>query len=235
MQKLNKQPVIILGGFFINVKSYQLMANWLSTKENIETKIIKINRLEWLLTNWKIGWIRILDKVNESVLEYKKISPTGKVTLIGHSSGGVMLRVYLSEDKFGNRIYNGKQYCNNLITLGSPHQAKRSTPLRAMVDKKYPGAYFFETVNYISVGGKLDLNSKCASKLSKRISKKSYKSITDSSLEEGDGLVPLSSSLLEGSHKIIINHTSHSQIFGDKWYGSTIKINEWWTEINKVR
>ena len=151
--------------------------------------------------------------------------------MIGHSSGGIILRLYLTNELFNNKKYNGRLFTKQLITLGTPHQALRATSLRKYVDEKYPGN-FFKNINYISVGGKVDINSKGASLLTKLFAKNSYKSISGKKNEFGDGLVPLSSSILKGSQQIIIQSAFHSRIFGENWYGKPNIIKEWYDKIN---
>ena len=228
----NNQPVLILGGFLIDQYAYQPMADWLRSKINIETEIIKATKYDWLLTNWQYGWKRILDRVHESVETLSAKSRTGKITLIGHSSGGVMLRLYLSDKNFAGRLYNGKKYCNRLITLGSPHKAIRQTKLRAYVDREYPGSYYSEEVSYTSIIGIIDLDSLYAKKIAKYFAPNSYKSINGNSSSKGDGLVPISSALLNDSQHILLENIAHGNIFGKYWYGSESKINLWWNKIN---
>lgn len=160
-----------------------------------------------------------------------KESKTNKVDLIGHSSGGIILRLYLSKDVFNKKVYDGKLITSNLITLGSPHQAIRATKLRKFVNNKYPGN-FFKEVNYVSVGGDIDIESDQTFLLTKIFANKFYESISGVKNNAGDGLVPLSSSLLRGSQKIIISETAHSGIFGKDWYGTESKIKIWWENIN---
>ena len=38
--------------------------------------------------------------------------------------------------------------------------------------------------------------------------------------------------LLEGSNKVILQDTFHGGIFGEYWYGSESKVNDWWSKIN---
>jgi len=114
-----------------------------------------------------------------------------------------MLRLYLSDQLFGGKKYNGKLITENLITLGSPHHSLRATKLRKFVNEEYPGNYFNE-VNYISVGGAVDIRSKQTYLLTKCIARSSYYLISGNFNDEGDGLVPLSSSLLEGSNQVIL-------------------------------
>ena len=124
------QPIIILGGFLIDRATYKEMIEHIKSRSNNKVVIVPVNKLEWLSTNWSFGWKLILDKVEKIVKDLSEESITKKVTLIGHSSGGIILRLYLSDLLFSGKIYNGKDYANCLITLGSPNQAKRATYLR---------------------------------------------------------------------------------------------------------
>ena len=144
-----------------------------------------------------------LDKVEKIVTELSKESSTNKVTLIGHSSGGMILRLYLSDLLFSRKIYNGKDYANCLITLGSPNQAKRATYLRNFVSSKLPGSFYSADVSYISVAGELDLNGPIATKTSVKLSKSSYRSLNGNGDVIGDGLVPRDSALLIGSKQAV--------------------------------
>ena len=231
IENIDRQPIIILGGFLINQDSYKEMANWLEDKTNNPVVIIKVSKYEWLLTNWAFGWRNILDRLDESAKYLQKISHTGKITLIGHSSGGIMMRLYLSTDSFSGRQYNGLEISNRLITLGSPHQAKRATKLRAMVDNLYPGCFYSDQVQYISIAGVMELDSETATNLSKNSAKRSYKSISGEFESKGDGLVPVSSSLLKDSLNIVINNTAHSSLFGTRWYCSEDVVKEWWERL----
>ena len=153
------QPVVILGGFLITDEAYQPLADWIQASTESAVRIVHATRLDWLLTNSGFGWIRLLDRVDACVRDLQAASSTGRVTLIGHSSGGVMLRAYLSSEEFLGRHYNGAERCNRLITLGSPHQAQRGTPLRLLVDQRFPGCTETPRVDYVSVAGILDLSS----------------------------------------------------------------------------
>jgi len=231
LNKKIKNPIIILGGFLITSEAYIHIKN---TIENISARkvyVVDVTRVDWLKSNSAEGWINILNKVKNQVDFALKETKAKQIDLIGHSSGGVMLRLYLSSEPFQDVIYNGKSIARNLITLGSPHQAVKATKLRKYVNEKYPGI-FFKNINYVSIGGKVEINSRKTSLLTKLIARNSYKSISGDKNESGDGLVPLSSSLLENSQQIILPQTVHGGIFGKNWYGSTSKVMEWWNQIN---
>lgn len=189
-----------------------------------------MTKKDWLKSNSATGWEIILNKTKNTVNRALEETNTKKVDLIGHSSGGVMLRLFLSNESFNNKIYDGKSITKNLITLGSPHQAIKATSLRKLVDKKYPGN-FFKNINYVSVGGSIEVNSQETYCITKLLAKFSYKSISGENNAKGDGLVPLSSSLLKGSKHIILPKTYHGSLFGKDWYGSSSKVKEWWDQI----
>ena len=226
-----KNPLVLLGGFLITSETYYEIKKTFEKNFSRKVYIVEISRMDWLKTNSIAGWSNILNKVDYCVKNVLKESTSRKIDLIGHSSGGVMLRLYLSKDKFNGKNYNGCEFTSNLITIGSPHQARRATSLRKFVDEKFPGN-FFKDVNYISIGGELTVNSSESSFLTKALAEKSYKSISGGGISTGDGLVPLSSSLLKGSQKIILPETSHSKIFGKNWYGINKRIIEWYRQIN---
>jgi len=226
-----ENPIIILGGFLITSDSYNPAKKAIANISGRKVYVVDITRGDWLKSNSADGWINILNKVKDTVAFALKETKAKKLDLIGHSSGGIMLRLYLSSEPFKDMIFNGKSTTRNLITLGSPHQAIKATHLRRFVNEKYPGN-FFKNINYISIGGEVKINSKQTSILTKLTARNSYKSISGNKNESGDGLVPLSSSLLKNSQQIILPKTVHGGIFGKNWYGSSSKVREWWNQIN---
>lgn len=221
------QPVVILGGFLITRVAYQPMAEWLMEQGVQDAQVVPVSRFDWLLTSWGFGWRRVLDRVDALVNELLDKSPTGRVTLIGHSSGGVMLRLYLSSQLFQGRSFAGATQCDRLISLGSPHQAVRATPLRAMVDRCFPGCHE-PGVDYVAIAGELDLEGTNASDFSRRFAMGSYRSIAGSMDVRGDGLVPVDSALLHDARHLILPNTAHGGLFGPSWYATPSRLEQWW-------
>ena len=233
MNKYFVQPIVILGGFLINGSAYKEMKEYIKSRTNKKVVIVPITKIEWLSTNWSFGWKIILDKVERIVKELSNESSTNKVTLIGHSSGGMLLRLYLSDLLFSRKIYNGKNYANCLITLGSPNQAKRATYLRNFVSSRLPGSFYNPDVCYVSVAGELDLNGPIATKTSRRLSRSSYRALNGNAEVIGDGLVPKDSALLIGSKQVVMKETAHGKAFGKDWYGSKNKVEEWMNKASR--
>ena len=226
-----KNPIIILGGFLITEEAYRPAKNTIENISGRKVYIVDVKRIDWIKSNTAEGWIHILNKVQHKVAFALAETKAEKVDLIGHSSGGIMLRLYLSSNPFNNKVYDGQSTVKNLITLGSPHQAVKATRLRKFVDEKYPGS-FFKNINYISIGGKVEIYSNHTSILTKLVARNSYESISGDKNQSGDGLVPLSSSLLKDSQKIVLSDTVHGGIFGKDWYCSSSIVKSWWKQIN---
>ena len=223
--------MVVLGGFLITAEAYDPLAEWIATRTGAPVTVVPVSRLDWLATSWGFGWIRLLDRVDAAVRELQVRSGSSRVTLIGHSSGGVMLRPYLSGESFCGRRYGGADRCNRLITLGSPHQAVRATPLRALVDRRFPGCPHAERVDYVAVAARLDLSSSVASGLSRRSAARSYRQISGDPCVDGDGLVPVRSALLREARPVVLENTAHGGLFGSSWYGSEDRISAWWTAL----
>ena len=225
------QPVVILGGFLITDEAYRPLSDWIHQTTGASVCIVPASKFDWLATSWGFGWCRLLDRVDAAVQELQSQSHTGRVTLIGHSSGGVMLRPYLVDHPFLGRRFNGASRCSRLVTLGSPHQALRATPLRARVDCEFPGCSEADRVDYVAVAGRLDPLGTNASAFSRRSAARSYRQIMGDPHLEGDGLVPVQSALLRDARWIQLADTAHGGLFGQSWYGSTDRIEHWWSQL----
>ena len=54
--------------------------------------------------------------------------PRGRVALIGHSAGGWIGRIYLSDRSYGGKSYEGSEFVHSLVTLGTPHRVGQGVP-----------------------------------------------------------------------------------------------------------
>ena len=223
---LPSQPIVILGGFLIDPPAYEPMVQRLEQLSGLPVRLVSVGKAEWTLTVLAFAWARILDRVAKTVADLAGSSASGRVTLIGHSSGGVMLRLFLGPEPFEGRVYNGVALADRLICLGSPHTALRSTALRQLVDRRYPGACFADAVQYVSVAG--DLNLADGSATARRLAPGSYRAIRGSEHVPGDGLVPVSSACLQGSRHLVLPGVAHGGAFGPRWYGTPEVVAQWW-------
>ena len=151
-----------------------------------------------------------------------------------------MLRLYLDNQLFLGRNYNGRSLSNLLVSMGSPHTAIRATALRQMVNQKLPGAYFSDVVHYVSLAGDLNLlpapggagENIMATKTAVRIAPTAYRNITGNAQDRGDGLVPIRSAHLAGSQLVVLKGVAHCGAFGSSWYGTPSVVQGWWSQVS---
>jgi pimeloyl-ACP methyl ester carboxylesterase len=159
-------------------------------------------------------------------------SATGKVTLIGHSTGGVLGRLYLSPEPFLGRTYRGLERVDRLITLGSPHYntggLARGGCLSRWVEQRYPGAYYAPEVAYVSVAGRLRRGDLGGSR-AERWAYQTYRDLCGDGAVWGDGLIPVASALLQGARPVTLEGVSHFPGFGQHWYGDAEIVRQWWS------
>jgi pimeloyl-ACP methyl ester carboxylesterase len=175
----------------------------------------------------------MMGKLDDVVRTQAKHSPTDVVTLIGHSAGGVLGRMYLSSQPFRGRAYSGINYVDHLITLGSPHYNRKrfayGGQLSRYVNQHYPGSFFSPSVKYTSVAGRYApgaLRGNWRNLWRYNV----YAALGGEGSAWGDGLVPVESALLKGSKEIVLEEVSHFSFSGEPWYGSTEVIPRWWQE-----
>lgn len=189
--------------------------------------IVPAKSLEWIGTTTPYGWSYLLRKLHRTVHCVARESPTGKVTLVGHSTGGVMARLYLASEPFMGHSFRGVEYVNRVITLGSPHYNRRGGWMRRWVESKYPGAYFAPRVSYISVAG-ASIHGKRDGTIQERVAYRAYRILGNKGDTRGDGLVPVECALLDGSQHIVLPEASHFARSGGKWYGTEEMVIVWW-------
>ena len=231
------QPIVVLGGFLIDPPAYGPMLDTLRRCSGQPATLVGVGTPEWLLTVFPFAWARILDRVATAVAAQAAASPTGRVTLVGHSSGGIMLRLFLGDGPFEGRRWGGRRLADTLVMLGSPHTAIKATPLRRRVDRELPGAFFAaadegERVRYLSVAGDLDLADPAATATARRMAPTAYRNSTGDPHDRGDGLVPVSSALLAGSGHLVLPGVAHGGAFGSRWYGTPAVVEQWWLALS---
>ena len=131
-------------------------------------------------------------------------TPSGRGTVVGHSSGGIMPRLFLDDQPFEGRRWNGRARVDTLVMLGSPHTALKATPLRQRVARQLPGCPFAPAA---------------------------YRNSSGDAHDRGDGLVPVSSALLEGSESVVLEGVAHGGAFGPRWYGTPQVVERWWAAV----
>ena len=227
---MTPQPIVLFGGFLSVPSIYDGMRDEIARVSRQKVWVVPAYTHHWLTAVVPAGWALLIRKLDATVREAVKTSPTGKITLIGHSAGGVMSRLYLGSKPFYGHIFNGIQWVDTIITLGSPHYNHRGGRLRNEVNKMYPDAYFSPHVKYISVAGKSVQGKRDGTSAERRIYG-AYQRLCGDGSAWGDGLVPLESALLRGSEQVLLEGANHYGFKGSPWYGTPSLVEEWWKAV----
>jgi pimeloyl-ACP methyl ester carboxylesterase len=220
-------PVVILGGFFSTRRDYWEMQPALEKLTGQKVVVVPTTRFDWLLSLRPIGWSRILKKLDRTVRRTLRKTGAAKVVLVGHSTGGVMARLYLSPEPFRGRTYAGVEVVRALVTLGSPHRNDGGSGMRRWVDETFPGARFAPAVRYMTVAGKSLLGDRNG-KAKARAAYRSYRLLCGKGDVWGDGIVPVCAAHLDGAAAIDLDGVFHSPKRGRPWYGNTGVVRRWW-------
>jgi hypothetical protein len=234
MIKDEKRQIIILGGFLSMAPVYKGLRRALTVLSEQKVWVVDTRPFDWLMSVSKIGWFLLLHKLEITVRKAYPNSSMGKATLIGHSQGGVLARLYLSPEPFMGKRFYGSDHIDHLITLGSPHLnqggIKRGGHMVRWIERHMPGSAFSSRVCYTSVAGKYIRGIPTGSSF-ERFAFKVYKDICEEGEVWGDGVTPVSSALLPDSQQITLDGVSHYSLFGVPWYGSEEVLPLWWNKI----
>ncbi|KAL0425519.1 UNVERIFIED_CONTAM: hypothetical protein Sradi_1086700 [Sesamum radiatum] len=162
------RPAVILPGLGNNTNDYQKLALVLKDY-GVPTVIAKVSRIDWLRnaaglldSNYWRGTLRprpVLDwylkRVEEAVNDAKELAQGSTLSLIGHSAGGWLARVYLQEF--------GISDVSLLLTLGTPHLAPpkgvsgvidQTRGLLDYVEKHCAKAVYTPEFRYVCIAGR---------------------------------------------------------------------------------
>ena len=221
--------IVILGGFASPSGIYTGFARALARHSRCPVSVVDAETVDWIPSIAAVGWLILLHKLNRTVRK-AYAAHQERVTLIGHSAGGVLARLYLGDLSFFGRRYDGKRWVEHVITLGSPHYNEQrwlhGGLMSRWTQKRYPDAHFAGEVRYTSVAGRVIQGQKDGT-AREQLAYRSYRRLCRDGTQWGDGIVPALSALLEGSKKIELEQVSHFRGFGTPWYGDDEVIERW--------
>uniref|UniRef100_A0A7S3VNG6 GPI inositol-deacylase n=1 Tax=Dunaliella tertiolecta TaxID=3047 RepID=A0A7S3VNG6_DUNTE len=240
-----QRGVIILPGLANNAADYKNLSEILRQR-GMDVEVAPITRLDWsrnaaALTdvNWWKGTLKprpavdwYMDKLNASMQALKRRVDGGPITMLTHSAGGWLGRVYMLDF--------GSEGIDHFVSLGSPHQP----PPKGIIDQtrgiltwcsdSCPGAYH-PNVKYTSIAGRFIKGAELSGEgeLLAKIAGIGYQQVCGQADVFGDVIVPEPSAHLgEGAESVNLEGVFHSPIgeklpFFGPWYGSASVVPRW--------
>ncbi|GAB2227503.1 hypothetical protein Droror1_Dr00009325 [Drosera rotundifolia] len=163
------RPAVILPGLGNNTSDYDKLKLTLAEEYGVPTVVAKVSRVDWFRNAagmldpdyWK-GTLRprpvldwYLNRIDEAVQHAKELAQGKTLSLIGHSAGGWLARVYMEEF--------GMSDISLLLTLGTPHTPPpkglagvidQTRGLLDYVENYCAKAVFSPNIRYVCIAGR---------------------------------------------------------------------------------
>lgn len=233
------RAVIILPGLGNNAADYDNLAEILRTDHNLHVEVAPVSRLDWarnasgLLDTayWRgtlkprptVDWY--LDRIDTSIRAAKEAVPDAPCTILSHSAGGWLGRLYMLE--YGTSSLG----IDRFVSLGSPHQppppgvVDQTRGILTWVSENCPGS-FHQDVDYVTIAGKYIQGAPLRGPggWQRRVVGAGYQQVCGDADAWGDGVVPVPAAHLEGALQITLEGVYHSPLGAEE--GSVSKGGE---------
>ncbi len=236
------QAIIVIGGYNSVWPAYLKLARYLEDLSGLQAVAVPLLPWHWQSATRQGDATNILQKLKGTTLWAYRRFKADRFILVGHSAGGLVARLYLSEQPVWGHQYAGLDHVMMLVTLGSPHcSAREPHRIQGTSAKWYlvdtpnrlvPGATYAHRVRYQTVAGRYIQGRPSGSRREQRAFQM-YRGFNghDGSVW-GDGTVPVDSAHLAGAEALELDGVSHSARFGRAWYGgSKAIIRRWWSAV----
>jgi pimeloyl-ACP methyl ester carboxylesterase len=221
-----ERAVIILPGLGNNAADYTNLAAQL-TEQNLHVEIAPVARIDWarnaaglLDTAYWTGALKprptvdwYLDRITTAISAAKTQHPDLPLTLLAHSAGGWLGRLYMLE--FGTSSLN----INRFVSLGSPHLAPppgvvdQTRGILTWISENSPGCYH-DDVEYVTIAGKYIKGAAFSGPggWQRRVVGAGYQQVCGDAGVWGDGVVPVPAAHLEGALQLTLEGVYHSPL-----------------------
>jgi hypothetical protein len=241
MDQPARPTVLILGGFLTAPPIYRLLARRLEARGAAGAVIANVWTPDWILATLRgTGPLttRSARALRDAIRMSGEISEGAPVLVVGHSAGGITGRLLTAPEPFPGRRFGGASHIGAIVSLGTPHRlaagqgiGRRLNEVAAGVaESAVPGAYWAPRIGYVSVASRAMIGDPGGNGR-QRVAHLMYRSVIGRAAvpgTEGDGLVPVSATHLDGARHIVLDAPLHSPSSGGPWYGSDEVVDEWW-------
>ncbi|HWP62810.1 MAG TPA: hypothetical protein VNO86_05010 [Candidatus Binatia bacterium] len=235
--------VLVIGGFLTSPPLYRGLRARLLEAGAAAVEIAPIWTPDWLLVVGR-GLGPIVTRASRALLGAARVaagSPLSRgapLLVVGHSAGGVVARLLTSPEPFEGRPCRGAGRIGAIVTLGTPHVVSADSPfggigaakVAAFLDRVAPGAAFAPRVGYVAVASRAFPGRRTGG-LRERLAWAAYQAILPqpgAEVIEGDGVVPLAATRLDGAIEVVLDEARHSPFGSRPWYGSAGPLDAWW-------
>jgi len=223
-------PIVIIPGYFATVSEYQDLQIQLQRLDFV-VQTVPVGLQDWLVTVGGRPVTPILQAIDETVQGVQQATGSEQVTLMGHSAGGWIARIYLGSQPYCGRVWGRREQVAKLVTLGTPHRSREPWTKRNLgfVNDTYPGAYW-DQVEYICLAGKGILGQPFAWQrwnVGEWFAYISYELTDGVGRVWGDGITPTTAAHLDGAVNLTLEAVMHSPRGDRIWYGSETILPLW--------
>lgn len=241
-----RPAVVILPGLGNEAGDYTALAAELESR-NFCTRTAQVARIDWarnaagitdpaywagtLCPTPTVNWY--LERITQAVDEAKEAAGTDKVTLVAHSAGGWMSRVWLLERQRMDDV-------SLLLTLGSPLRRPPSGAgvfdqtrgILKYVDERCPGPVDLAAAGgkFVCLAGRYLKGSEQLSEFQGWVVGQGYKQVCGAADVWGDGITPVEWAHLDGAENVTLEGVYHSPVGASAerpWYGSPGILEQW--------
>jgi len=227
-----REAIVVIGGYNSFWPVYLKTARDLEDVSGLQAIGVPLMPWDWWAARQAGEASNVLQKLEETIVWARRRFQADRFIMVGHSAGGVLARLHLSEQAVWGRVYAGVQHVTALITLGSPHCSDRGAAtgwyLTDKANRLVPGTLYADRVRYRAVAGRY-LQGRQDGSYKEQRAFRTYQFLAGHGDLWGDGLVPVPSARLDGAETVILEGIAHSRKFTWDWYGgSAAIIRRWW-------
>lgn len=228
---MDAEPVVLVGGFLSHWRHYLHFGGMLRKITGQRVFLTRIEPRHWIQSGITRPEL-LLAELDLAVEAACKETGADRLTIIGHSAGGLVARLYLSDYEWeGKKAYSGNRIAGRLITLGTPHNARNfmNRSIADLANSICPSCYY-PHIEYYTVGSRL-IEGKRDGTLKEQMAYWGYWTTGGRGDVWGDGLIPAEATRLDGARSLILDGVGHGPSrHRQNWYGSDEKtIRQWWT------
>lgn len=231
--------VLIVGGLLTPPIGYRRMRRRLLDHGAASVDVAPVSVIDWARAG--LSGFGALQRTVARAIEGTHAGAGRPIIVVGHSGGGLLARLAMSDAPYRGRIGGVAPLVGCLVSLGSPHDLHRAplgrshegVRLAAFLAEHQPGAYHRGT-RYVTVASDAVPASRPGTRRRGPVARMQlafFRRITGPTLPPGsDGIVSVGLAHLDDADQVTLHDTYHG-VTGSPWYGDDAVIDVWWPVV----